>query len=125
MKMVIQRLTLLVLLCLVNTFGFARITKVDSLSIRIVDVETQLRAERQAILILQKEEEIYEKSLRCIDEHVDRVNEEISNQVALSSHTIQVWGVDFYSSCDISFYRRDIIYSLYSQDEQGYVTLNI
>lgn len=92
MKIVIRRLTLLALLCLVNTFGFARITKQDSLSIRVVDVETQLHAERQAILILQKEVEIYEKSLRCIEEHVDRVNEEISNQIASSSHTIQVWG---------------------------------
>ena len=92
MKIVIRRLTLLALLCLVNTFGFARITKLDSLSIRVVDVETQLHVERQAISILQKEVEINEKSLRCIEEHVDRVNEEISNQIASSSHTIQVWG---------------------------------
>ena len=92
MKIIIQRLFLLTLLCLVNTFGFARITKVDSLSIRVVDVETQLHVERQAISILQKEVEINEKSLRCIEEHVDRVNEEISNQIASSSHTIQVWG---------------------------------
>ena len=92
MKIVIRRLTLLALLCLVNTFGFARITKQDSLSIRVVDVETQLYVERQAISILQKEVEINEKSLRCIEEHVDRVNEEISNQIASSSHTIQVWG---------------------------------
>lgn len=92
MKIVLRRLTLLALLCFVNTFGFARITKVDSLSIRMVDVETQLKAERHEILILQKEVEICEKSLRCIDEHVDRVNEEISNQITSSSHTIQVWG---------------------------------
>ena len=92
MKIVIRRLTLLALLCFVNTFGFARITKLDSLSIRVVDVETQLHVERQAISILQKEVEINEKSLRCIEEHVDRVNEEISNQIASSSHTIQVWG---------------------------------
>ncbi len=92
MKIVIRRLTLLALLCLVNTFGFARITKLDSLSIRVVDVETQLHVERQAISILQKEVEINEKSLRCIEEYVDRVNEEISNQIASSSHTIQVWG---------------------------------
>ena len=92
MKIIIQRLFLLMLLCLVNTFGFARITKVDSLSIRVVDVEAQLHVERQAISILQKEVEINEKSLRCIEEHVDRVNEEISNQIASSSHTIQVWG---------------------------------
>lgn len=92
MKIVIRRLTLLALLCLVNTFGFARITKVDSLSVRVVDIETQLHVERQAISILQKEVGIYEKSLECIEEHVDRVNEEISNQIASSSHTIQVWG---------------------------------
>lgn len=92
MKIVIRRLTLLALLCLVNTFGFARITKLDSLSVRVVDIETQLHVERQAISILQKEVEINEKSLRCIEEHVDRVNEEISNQIASSSHTIQVWG---------------------------------
>lgn len=92
MKIIIQRLTLLALLCLVNTLGFARITKVDSLSIRVLDVETQLHEELHAISILQKEVEIYEKSLKYIDEHVDRINEEISNQIASSSHTIQVWG---------------------------------
>lgn len=92
MKIVIHKLTLLVLLCLINSFGFARITKVDSLSVRVVDIETQLHVERQAISILQKEVGIYEKSLECIEEHIDRVNEEISNQIASSSHTIQVWG---------------------------------
>lgn len=95
MKIVIRRLTLLALLCLVNTFGFARITKLDSLSIRVVDVETQLHVERQAISILQKEVEINEKSLRCIEEHVDRVNEEISNQIASSRAILSKCGGGF------------------------------
>ncbi len=80
------------LLCIICIVGYAKPNKVDSLSVRMENVERAFDAERREIAILQKEVEACERSLRNIDAHVDRTNEEISNQIAVSSHTIQVWG---------------------------------
>ena len=88
----IRTLVILALLCINCVAGYAKPNKVDSLSSRMANVEKSLDAERLAITMLQKEVELCEKSLRCVDEHVDRANEEISNQISASSHTIQVWG---------------------------------
>ena len=88
----IRTLVILALLCINCVAGYAKPNKVDSLYSRMANVEKSLDAERMAITMLQKEVELFEKSLRNIDEHVDRANEEVSNQIAVSSHTIQVWG---------------------------------
>lgn len=88
----IRRCILFLLLCVLWTGGAAKTTQIDSLSAKVAALECEVNAERRDVTILQKEVEIFEKSLRCVDEHVDRANEEISNQISASSHTIQVWG---------------------------------
>ena len=80
------------LLCTTYMISYAKPNKVDSLSARMVKVESLVETEQRERAILQKEVEFCEKSLRNIDEHVDRANVEISNQIAASSHTIQAWG---------------------------------
>lgn len=88
----IQKLVILWMLCTICIAGYAKTNKVDSLSAKMVNIENSVAAEQREIAILQKEVEVCEKSLRCIDEHVDRANEKVSTQIAASSHTIQVWG---------------------------------
>lgn len=88
----IRKITLTGLMLVMCLVGYAKPNKVDSLSMRVTNIESQISAEQHDMLILQKEVEVCEKSLRCIDENVDRTNESISNQIAASSHTIQVWG---------------------------------
>lgn len=88
----VSRFVLLVLLFSNYTVGYAKPNRVDSLSVQMANVENLIEAEQQEISIIQKEVEVCEKSLRSIDEHVDRANEEVSNQIAASSHTIQAWG---------------------------------
>jgi len=81
------------LLCTICIISYAKPSKVDSLSSRIVNVEGVVEMERREVSILKKEIEVCEMSLKSIDEHVDRANEEVSNQIAASAHTIQVWGI--------------------------------
>lgn len=88
----IQKLVILWMLCTICIAGYAKTNKVDSLSAKMMDIENSVAAEQREITILQKEVEVCEKSLRCVDEHVDRTNEAVANQIAASSHTIQVWG---------------------------------
>lgn len=88
----IQKLVILWMLCTICIAGYAKTNKVDSLSAKMMDIENSVAAEQREIAILQREVEVCEKSLRCVDEHVNRTNEAVANQIAASSHTIQVWG---------------------------------
>lgn len=88
----IRKLALVGLLSITYTIGYAKLNKVDSLSVRVTNIEKSVETEQQEIAVLQKEIEVCEKSLKSIDEHVDRANEKVSNQIATSSHTIQAWG---------------------------------
>lgn len=88
----VRKWMLVGLLCMISVMGYTKPNKLDSLSVRVANVENSITRERQEISILQKEVEVCEKSLRNIDEHVDRANEKVSNQITSSSHTIQAWG---------------------------------
>lgn len=80
------------MMCIAAMSLSAKTTKVDSLSLQISHIEQQIREEGYDIDQLQKEVLLNEKALHSAEEHIDRVNEEISNQIAASSHTIQAWG---------------------------------
>lgn len=88
----IKRLTIVILLCATVMTLSAKTSKIDSLTLQMQILEQQIGEEQQVIAIVQKELGVYEKEMSAICEHVDRANEEISNQIAASSHTIQVWG---------------------------------
>lgn len=88
----VRKLVIFGLLCITCIISYAKPNKVDSLFTRVGDVENLVEADRREIAILRKEVDLCEKSLRGIDEHVDRANTEVSNQIAASSHTIQSWG---------------------------------
>lgn len=87
-----RKFAVMALLCVVCAMVDAKPNKVDSLSAKMMSIENSMAIEQREIAILQKEVEVCEKSLRCIDEHVDRANESVSNQIAASSHTMQAWG---------------------------------
>lgn len=80
------------LLCIDCAAICAKENKSDTLPSRMISVEQKMAEEHQEIVLMQREVSVCEKELNFICEHVDRANEEISNQIAASSHTIQVWG---------------------------------
>lgn len=82
----------MILLCATGMTLSAKTSRIDSLSLQMQILEQQIGEKQQKITIIQKELGIYEKEMSAICEHVDRSNEEISNQIAASSHTIQAWG---------------------------------
>lgn len=88
----IKNLTTVILLFATVMTLSAKTSRIDSLSLQMQILEQQIGEKQQKITIIQKELGIYEKEMSAICEHVDRANEEISNQIAASSHTIQVWG---------------------------------
>lgn len=88
----IKRLTIVILLFATVMTLLAKTSKMDSLSLQMQILEQRIGEEQQDIAVVQKELGVYEKEMSAICEHVDRANEEISNQIAASSHTIQVWG---------------------------------
>ena len=88
----IKNLTTVILLFATVMTLSAKTSRIDSLSLQMQILEQQIGEKQQKITIIQKELGIYEKEMSAICEHVDRSNEEISNQIAASSHTIQVWG---------------------------------
>ncbi len=88
----IKNLTAVILLFATVMTLSAKTSRIDSLSLQMQILEQQIGEKQQKITIIQKELGIYEKEMSAICEHVDRSNEEISNQIAASSHTIQVWG---------------------------------
>ncbi len=88
----VTRLTSVVLLCATVMTLSAKTSKVDSLSVQMQILEQQTNKEQNQIAIIQKELGVCEKEMSAICEQVERTNEEISNQIAASSHTIQVWG---------------------------------
>lgn len=88
----IKNLTTVILLFATVMTLSAKTSRIDSLSLQMQILEQQIGEKQQKITIIQKELGIYEKEMSAICEHVDRSNEEISNQIAASSHTIQAWG---------------------------------
>ena len=88
----IKNLTAVILLFATVMTLSAKTSRIDSLSLQMQILEQQIGEKQQKITIIQKELGIYEKEMSAICEHVDRSNEEISNQIAASSHTIQAWG---------------------------------
>lgn len=88
----IKNLTTVILLFATVMTLSAKTSRIDSLSLPMQILEQQIGEKQQKITIIQKELGIYEKEMSAICEHVDRSNEEISNQIAASSHTIQAWG---------------------------------
>lgn len=97
MKNSLKILVLVALLSLSSCISLSartmQMSKIDSLSMRVANMEQLMAEEQKEIELCKKELSICEKSLHSIDEHVDRTNETISNQITASSHTIQVWGV--------------------------------
>lgn len=88
-----RKLLLVVLLCVLCSMGYSKPSKVDSLVTKMNAIEQQIVLEKQEIMLVKKELELCEKEQSAICEHVDRANEKVSNQIAASSHTIQVWGI--------------------------------
>lgn len=87
------RLAIGILLLSLTSVVCAKPKKVDSLSIRMANLEHQAAEDHQDMILLQKELSICDKELISVREHVDRSNERVSNQIAASSHTIQIWGI--------------------------------
>ena len=72
---------------------YAKISKPDSIAAKVTTIEQRISAEEQEMACLEKEVAFCEKEISAVNEHVDRVNEAVANQIAASSHTIQVWGI--------------------------------
>ena len=80
------RLAIGILLLSLTSVVCAKPKKVDSLSIRMANLEHQAAEDHQDMILLQKELSICDKELISVREHVDRSNERVSNQIAASSH---------------------------------------
>lgn len=88
----LNRLMVVAVVCMATTMLSAKTSRVDSLSLRLCTLEQKVAERQFKTESIQKELSICEKKVSAISEHVDRVNKEVSSQIAASSHTIQVWG---------------------------------
>ena len=99
MKNSLKILVLVALLSLSSCISLSartmQMSKIDSLSMRVANMEHLMAEEQQKLELCKKELSICEISLHSIDEHVDRTNETISNQISSSSHIISTWGIIF------------------------------
>ena len=99
MKNSLKILVLVALLSLSSCISLSartmQMSKIDSLSMRVANIEHLMAEEQQKLELCKKELSICEISLHSIDEHVDRTNETISNQISSSSHIISTWGIIF------------------------------
>ena len=92
------KMSLVLFLCVVSLNLSAKTiesVKYDSLSQQVSGLKVQLNEARKEIELVRKELCVNEKSQQTIEEHMDMTNEAIANQLAASSHTIQIWGILF------------------------------
>lgn len=88
-----EKLFLLLLMCMLCLVGYAKPSKMDSITPKVNAIEQRISTDEQEIALVKKELELCEKEIAAVNEHVYRANEAVANQIAASSHTIQVWGI--------------------------------
>lgn len=88
-----KKYLLLLLLCMLCSVTCAKPSQMDSIAVKMSTIEQRMAAFEQEMYCVEKEVTLCEKEVSAVNEHVDCVNEAVANQIAASSHTIQVWGI--------------------------------